>query len=54
MKSQPKETASILERLTVRLKSGVDKFLYYDNLFDDNVWKIRFSKAKKQNIKYQI
>ena len=49
-----KESTSIWERLFIRIKNGVDKFLYYDNLFDDHVWDIRFSKDKKENIKYKI
>lgn len=49
-----KETTSIWERLFIRIKNGVDKFLYYDNLFDENVWQIRFSKTKKTKIKYKI
>nr|MCR4827044.1 hypothetical protein [Bacteroidales bacterium] len=54
MNNKSKESASFWDRLFVRLKSGVDKFLYYDNLFDDNVWSIRFSKDKKEKIKYKI
>ncbi|MBO7628623.1 MAG: hypothetical protein J6S87_01580 [Bacteroidales bacterium] len=54
MKNKPKESANIWERLFIRIKNGVDKFLYYDNLFDDNVWNIRFSKDKNQKIKYKI
>lgn len=50
----PTESKSFWDRLFIRAKSVVDKFLYYDNLFDDNVWKIRFSKDNKQKIKYQI
>ncbi len=42
------------ERLFVRIKNVADKYLYYDNLFDDNVWFIRFSKDNRKNIKYQI
>ena len=49
-----KESTNIWDRLFIRIKNGVDKFLYYDNLFDDNVWNIRFSKDKKQKIKYKI
>jgi len=49
-----KETTNIWERLFIRIKSVVDKFLYYDNLFDDNVWQVRFSKDQKQKIKYKI
>ena len=49
-----KETTSIWERLSIRLKSVLDKFLYYDNLFDDNIWQVRFSKVNKKKIKYQI
>lgn len=48
------ETTNIWERLFIRMKNVVDKFLYYDNLFDDNVWQVRFSKDKKQKIKYKI
>ncbi len=50
----PKETTNIWERLFIRLKNVVDKFLYYDNLFDDNIWQVRFSKDNKKKIKYQI
>lgn len=49
-----KETTNIWDRLVVRLKSVADKFLYYDNLFDDNIWQVRFSKVNKKKIKYQI
>ena len=38
----------------IRAKNVVDKFLYYDNLFDDNIWQIRFSKDNKKKIKYKI
>jgi len=48
------EKITIWERLFIRIKSIVDKFLYYDNLFDDNVWQVRFSKVNKKNIKYKI
>ena len=47
-------TTNFLERLFVRIKNHVDKLLYYDNLFDENVWEIRFSKTNKTKIKYQI
>ncbi len=50
----PTESKGIWERLFIRAKSVVDKFLYYDNLFDDHIWQIRFSKDNKQKIKYQI
>ena len=53
MNNKPKESASFWDRLFIRLKNGVDKFLYYDNLFDDNVWNVRFSKDKKEKIKYK-
>ena len=49
-----KETTNIWERIFIRIKNVVDKFLYYDNLFDDNVWQVRFSKVNKKKIKYQI
>ena len=49
-----KDTTNIWERLFIRLKNVVDKFLYYDNLFDDNIWQVRFSKVNKKKIKYQI
>lgn len=48
------EKTSFGERVYIRIKNGVDKFLYYDNLFDDNVWNVRFSKSKNKKIKYQI
>lgn len=48
------ETTSIWERIFIRIKNFVDKLLYYDNLFDDNVWKIRFSKDNKKKLKYKI
>lgn len=48
------ETTNFWERLFVRIKNHVDKLLYYDNLFDENVWEIRFSKTNKTKIKYQI
>ena len=54
MKNKPKESANIWERLFIRLKNVVDKFLYYDNLFDDNVWQIRFSKDQNKKNKYKI
>ena len=54
MNNKPKESASFWDRLFIRLKNGVDKFLYYDNLFDDNVWNVRFSKDKKEKIKYKL
>ncbi|MBO6080952.1 MAG: hypothetical protein J6P54_08315 [Bacteroidales bacterium] len=50
----PTESKGIWERLFIRAKSVVDKFLYYDNLFDDHIWQIRFSKDNKQKIKYKI
>ena len=50
----PTESKDFWERLLIRVKNAVDKFLYYDNLFDDNVWNIRFSKDNKQKIRYQI
>jgi len=40
--------------LFIRAKSAVDKFLYYDNLFDDSIWQIRFKKDNQKKIKYQI
>lgn len=49
-----KESTNIWERLYVRIKNLADRFLYYDNLFDENVWQIRFSKLKKEKLKYQI
>lgn len=49
-----KKTTNIRERIETRLKSLVDRLLYYDNLFDDNIWKVRFSKVNKKKIKYQI
>ena len=49
-----KETTNIWERIFIRIKNVVDKFLYYDNLFDENVWQVRFSKVNKKKIKYQI
>ena len=49
-----KETTNIWDRIFIRIKNVVDKFLYYDNLFDDNVWQVRFSKVNKKKIKYQI
>ena len=48
------ETTNFWERVFIRIKNGVDKFLYYDNLFDENVWDIRFSKTNKTKIKYKI
>jgi len=48
------ETTGFWERIFIRIKNFVDKLLYYDNLFDDNVWQIRFSKDNKKKIKYQI
>lgn len=48
------ESKGFWERVFIHVKNAVDKFLYYDNLFDDNVWKIRFSKDNKQKIRYQI
>ena len=48
------ETTNIWERIFIRIKNVVDKFLYYDNLFDDNVWQVRFSKVNKKQIKYKI
>ena len=54
MNNKSKESASFWDRLFIRIKNGVDKFLYYDNLFDDNIWKIRFSKDNNKNIKYNI
>jgi hypothetical protein len=50
----PTESKGFWERLFIHIKNVVDKFLYYDNLFDDNVWNIRFSKDNKQKIRYQI
>ncbi len=50
----PTESRSFWERLVIRAKNAVDKFLYYNNLFDDTIWQIRFSKDNKQKIKYQI
>lgn len=52
MKKQ--EITNFWERLFVRIKNYVDKLLYYDNLFDENVWEIRFSKTNKTIIKYKI
>ena len=49
-----KETTGFWERIFIRIKNFVDKLLYYDNLFDDNVWHIRFSKGNKKKIKYKI
>lgn len=49
-----KETTGFWERIFIRIKNFVDKLLYYDNLFDDNVWQIRFSKGNKKKIKYKI
>ena len=49
-----KKTTNIRERIETRLKSLVDRLLYYDNLFDDNIWKVRFSRVNKKKIKYQI
>ena len=49
-----KTVANIWERIFIRIKNVVDRFLYYDNLFDDNVWQVRFSKDNKQKLKYQI
>lgn len=48
------ETTNFWERVFIRIKNIVDKFLYYDNLFDENVWQIRFSKVNNKNIKYRI
>lgn len=42
------------DRIFIYIKSIVDKFLYYDNLFDENVWRIRFSRTNKAKIKYKI
>ena len=49
-----KTVASIWERIFIRIKNVVDRFLYYDNLFDDNVWQVRFSKDNKRKLKYRI
>ena len=51
MKNEP---ASIWERIFIRIKNVVDRFLYFDNLFDDNVWQVRFSKSSKRKLKYKI
>ncbi len=45
---------SFWERLFVRIKNVADKYLYYDNLFDDNIWIVRFSKDNRKKLKYQI
>ena len=50
----PNESKGFWERMFIRAKNVVDKFLYYDNLFDDNIWQIRFSKGNKKKIKYKI
>lgn len=50
----PTESKGFWERLFIRIKNVIDKFLYYDNLFDDNVWTIRFSRDNQQKIRYQI
>lgn len=49
-----KEATNFWERAFIRVKNVADKFLYYDNLFDDNVWQIRFSKNNKEKLKYKI
>ena len=49
-----KTVANIWERIFIRIKNVVDRFLYYDNLFDDNVWQVRFSKDNKRKLKYRI
>lgn len=49
-----KEPTNIWERIFIRIKNVVDRFLYFDNLFDDNVWQVRFSKSSKRKLKYKI
>lgn len=49
-----KTTAGFWDRLFIKTKNIVDRVLYYDNLFDDNVWKIRFSRDNRKKLKYQI
>ena len=51
MKNEP---ASFWERIFIRIKNVVDRFLYFDNLFDDNVWQVRFSKSSQRKLKYRI
>ena len=51
MKNEP---ANIWERIFIRIKNVVDRFLYFDNLFDDNVWQVRFSKSNKRKLRYKI